>query len=417
MMLSDHNRAQTVFNRETMYLIFRNKSLVFLIFAGTMFLSVLIHYHTPPKYEASAKVLVKLGREKSADRLMEQNESFYNTSLKSEDINTEIEIIKSPDLLKVLAQRMGVSQFLGRDTTGDPERDVQRAVDTLQKRLDVEQVINTNVIEIRFYATHPKTAAEVVNSLIDLYMDKHIDLHSVKGVRELIERQAEIAKADLERIERKLEQYYAGSNQENQGYSSPRSSRVFRTEASESIGFMEKRLLELEFEKKKLLNQYRRDSQPVKDIKNQIDEINQMLIQERKKYGWQEKEFAELERQRTIAEERNMLYLKKLDEARIMEAMDQHKIVSVTLLTRANPPLRPKGAGLMMSVLFGFGLAGIFSALFLLIRHTMDDTFYEETRVERLLKLPVVACIPFMGRMEGDERERPAKKTALPSST
>jgi uncharacterized protein involved in exopolysaccharide biosynthesis len=417
-MLQTDGRNQSFFNRETIYLVFRHRGLLFLTLAGTLLFSAIFYVQTPLKYEASSKILVKLGREKSATNLMSQNDSFFSADLKSEDINTEIEIIKSLDLLKELVRKKGIRTYLGRDLTGDNERDTQRAIESIQKKLNVEQIINTNVIDVRFQAGNPQEAADTVNQLVDLYMDKSVTVHSIQGIRELISRQADLSKMELERIEQRLEKYYSGADEKNPGYTSPHGSGPSGSEPSESINFMEKRLLELEFEKKKLLNQFRKDSQPVEDIEKQIGEINQMLVAERKKYGAQSKQYNELERLKMIAQDRNMLYQKKLDEIRILEAMDQNKIVSVSLLSRANPPIHPLNNGLMVTLLAALGLGGLLSIILLLIVHYTDETYHEDTRLERNFKIPVVASIPLMGRLEGDKEsyERTRKKAALPSA-
>lgn len=423
--------TQTFFSRETLYLIFKYKWLLAAIINLCVMFAVVFSLTQKREYEAFAKVLVKLGREQSVN-MVGRNETYFSVNMRSEDINTEIEIIKSPDILRELVEKRGPYHYLypaeepnrflalqnamlalqkrllGAFRSPEPqnrELATQKAVEALGKKLRVEQILNSDVIEVRYRAPTPREAADTVNELLVLFLDKHIAVHSDKGIHELLTRQAANSKAELDLIEQRLESLRANVSTRPPSGQAGASSRSYEAQNAETVGAMERRLLDLEFERKRLLGQYTRDSQIVIELENQIAEVGDMLRQERRRFAAKTKEYEELDRQRRIAEERAVLFQRQLDEARIQEAMDRNKIVSVHVISQAVPPLRPKGGGLAAHLVVSLGLAFMMCALLVVFLNYTDDTFHEETRIEGWLKVPVTASVPHMPRLQGDTRE------------
>ena len=88
------------------------------------------------------------------------------------------------------------------------------------------------------------------------------------------------------------------------------------------------------------------------------------------------------------------LYLSKVEESRISEAMDSEKIASVSLMGPARPPRKPVSPKVLLNLLIGIFL-GIFGSLTLaLFREYLDDRIEKIEDVEKELQLPVLASIP-----------------------
>ena len=104
-------------------------------------------------------------------------------------------------------------------------------------------------------------------------------------------------------------------------------------------------------------------------------------------------EHDDLLRQVKIAEENYLLYLKKQEESRIADAMDQHKILNVAVVEWAVPPPLPSDRYrpflLALGLLSGL-LAGIGSALTAEHRNRAVSSLAE---VQELTGLPVVATL------------------------
>ncbi len=403
-------KHQNMLSREALYLIFKHKWLLLLIMGFSLLLAGLLNFWEKKEYEASSKILIKPGRERYGNNLIVENETYFSGQLRPEDINSEIEIIKSPDLLRKLVEQKGAEKYLPQPQSDKRERQLQEAVRRLQKKMSIAQIINTDVIEVRYRGSDPQGAADTVNKLLELYLDKHIQVHSSAGLNDFLAQREEEARGVLEQTEQKMKEFYAGVHEKSPGYTSPLSPRTFRSQSSESINYMEKKILELEFEKKQLLSKYKPASQPVLELNKQIVDIRKMLKKERKTYAAKEKRYNVLERQKHIAEIRSTLYKKQLDKALIWKEMDRHKIVSVHVISQAIPPLEPKGMGLIWRLGLALGIAGMFGAVLVIFFYYINDTFYEEAQLEQIFNLPVAASIPLLDHKGAIERESKSQK-------
>jgi uncharacterized protein involved in exopolysaccharide biosynthesis len=122
----------------------------------------------------------------------------------------------------------------------------------------------------------------------------------------------------------------------------------------------------------------------VNDYQGELDTLNQSSF-----------EFESLRREAQAAEEEYLLYRKKHEEARISAAMDQQRLINVTIAQPAQRPLEPEGRGtrsilllaLVVGLLGGVGLAFV-AELYL------DHSFTTGHEMERRLGIPHIASIP-----------------------
>jgi len=207
---------------------------------------------------------------------------------------------------------------------------------------------------------------------------------------------------------------------------------------------LEARLVELQLKEKELLTKYTDESRLVQNVKEEIRVVQQKLKeQESKSYGSRtsvvnptyqklkeellsneaeiealkakkvtqqkhlddlqielgnlnqvELELKELEQQIEVDQGNYKLYLTKVEESRISDAMDSEKIASVSVIGPARPPRKPVSPKVMLNILIGIFL-GIFGSLTLaLFREYLDDRIENIEDVEKALQLPVLASIP-----------------------
>lgn len=109
-----------------------------------------------------------------------------------------------------------------------------------------------------------------------------------------------------------------------------------------------------------------------------------------------------LRRKAMAAEEDFLLYRKKYEEARISSAMDQQRIINVTVAQPAMMPLQPMRRGLVRKSLLAMfvGVFGGFAIAFALEQY-IDRSFTTAEDIERDLGIPHLASIPdgaLMGR-------------------
>lgn len=101
-----------------------------------------------------------------------------------------------------------------------------------------------------------------------------------------------------------------------------------------------------------------------------------------------------LEQDVTSAKRSLATYLKKEEEARFSNALDESRIVNVSIVERASPPVRPLQSkrtrtilmGAVMSLSAGLGLA--------FVRDRIDPTVKSGSEARRISALPVLAEIP-----------------------
>jgi uncharacterized protein involved in exopolysaccharide biosynthesis len=122
----------------------------------------------------------------------------------------------------------------------------------------------------------------------------------------------------------------------------------------------------------------------VDDRKNELERLNDRAF-----------DLERLHRQTQAAEEEYLLYRKKHEEARISAAMDQQKLINVTIAEPAQLPLTPVGTPLakilLVAVVIGI-LGGVCAAFG--IEYYLDRSFTTGEDMERSIGLVHLASIP-----------------------
>jgi len=101
-----------------------------------------------------------------------------------------------------------------------------------------------------------------------------------------------------------------------------------------------------------------------------------------------------LRREVRAAEEAFMLYQKKHEEARITAAMDQQRIVNVSIAQPAQRPLEPVAPRKALNLLLGLLLGGIGGLGLAFVNEHFDHSFTTGHEVEARLGIPLLGTIP-----------------------
>ena len=104
-------------------------------------------------------------------------------------------------------------------------------------------------------------------------------------------------------------------------------------------------------------------------------------------------------REARAAEEAYMLYQKKHEEARISAAMDQQKIVNVSIAQPAQRPLKPVGRK-ALNLLLGLLLGAIGGLGFAFVAEYLDHSFTTGRDLEARLGMPLLGAIPEHASLE-----------------
>lgn len=210
--------------RDVLYVVFSKKKMLLGTFAVIVLATVLFSFLVAPIYETTATVLLKPSID--TNLLAESSGvAIRPNPVTPQDINSEIEIMSSQSLLRDVVISLNLDRpdpsrsFLTRVFQGALEglrqvavvlgitaasTPVDRAVAKLSKKLTIEPVTLSNIIRIGLTGEDPEKISKVVNTLLEHYIDRHIDVHQVPGNLQFYAEQAQIYLDRLQAAEAEL---------------------------------------------------------------------------------------------------------------------------------------------------------------------------------------------------------------------
>lgn len=175
----------------------RHRRVMVISFIGVFLGAVLGAFLLPSSYQATTKIMVKHERHDppiSADSSNAGQQ--FSEGVTDTEVNSEVELIRSPDLLAKVVTVCGLqkpqslwSRYLGLNS--DPQKQLAAAVRDLRRDLKVEALPKTNLIAITYDSHNPNLSAQVLNTLVNLYMEKHLEVHQAPGTYDFFHEQAE----------------------------------------------------------------------------------------------------------------------------------------------------------------------------------------------------------------------------------
>jgi uncharacterized protein involved in exopolysaccharide biosynthesis len=226
--------------RDLLAPLFRRKRILLWTFLA-VFVAVLLFGLLMPRYRSQMSILVDRNRVDpaiSTDAAPQQITT--ETPLAEEEVNSEVELIKSRDVLEQVVRANGLADSHGfsllniiRGRRSEPDR-VAAAVEHLAKKLKIEAVAKTNVIGVSYSSPSPLLSYQVMKSLGDLYMQKHMEVHRPAGSYTFFAEQADRYKKALDDDEGRLRDYGT-----QQGLAAPDLQRTdMALQVTNSIGLM-----------------------------------------------------------------------------------------------------------------------------------------------------------------------------------
>ncbi len=215
-MLPVHAATRTPTLRDALTVIFRHHRLILASFVAVFAGVVLGTCMLPKQYESRMKILVKRERADPVVSADASSQSVVMRDVTQEDLNSEVELIRSHDLLEKVVVSCGLhtlmrdshlDRILGRKKTSDADPRIPRAVSALEKNLKVEPIQKSKMIEVSYEAQDPKLAANVLQTLSGLYLDKHLAVHRAPGALDFFQQQTDQYQKGLEKAERQLAQF------------------------------------------------------------------------------------------------------------------------------------------------------------------------------------------------------------------
>jgi capsular exopolysaccharide synthesis family protein len=234
------NRIRQSSLRDLYYVLFRHKWKMILFFLAVTVSVFVRTYRSPEVYRSEAKLLVRLGRESVTLDPTATTGQIINVSRSREsEVNLELEILKSRELSENVVDSIGPDAFIRRParklsinspddkvitkTTQEaptevkkplssPERfnlvkpsdDRNKAVLEVMKNLEIKALKDSSIISISYEAESPELAQNVIATLIDSYLEKHIAVHQTPGSHQFFLQQVTNLRSTLAQSENEL---------------------------------------------------------------------------------------------------------------------------------------------------------------------------------------------------------------------
>jgi len=187
---------------EIYYVLFRHKGKVLGLTALGILTVVLIYQLTPPVYRSNAKLLVRYVKESTVpdsgtdtERVRSPDERGLNI------INSEIEILMSPELAERAIEQIGIGRFQEMRLPGASSQEIARSI---LKELEIEAPRRSNIIRLSYDGPAPGLAQETLQAIIANYLQKHIEVHSPPATHEILMRKTTEMAARLAQTEEEL---------------------------------------------------------------------------------------------------------------------------------------------------------------------------------------------------------------------
>jgi len=344
------------------------------------------------------------------------------------------------------------------DTCRLERRDFNATVASLRTNVKVSEVgKKTNIVRIAYSSNDPVRARDVVNTLVQAYLDQTIAFKTEEASRTVafVEGQLKGVRQDLDKAETDLQGYkatagvvkldteaeelikkFSDSEKERAGVNLQKKQIEFalsslKESARKGVAYspavmsddplvagMAAKLADLEVQKQALLPEYTKDHPQVRAIQGQIDELQRKIratyetaqknltkregdIAKRlgdyemklKQLPAAERELARFLRIAKVNADIYTFLLQKHEEARIAQASTISNIKIVDPAITPDKPVKPQKK---KNVLLGL-LVGLMLGVGLAFFHDyMDDTIKDGEEAKRLLGWPLLGIIPYI---------------------
>jgi uncharacterized protein involved in exopolysaccharide biosynthesis len=462
--------------RETLSVVFKWKWLIAGALLAVIVPVVISAFSAEPTYRATARTIVKQDRVYLSLTPGEENRDI-RVPVSRATINSELRVLRSREVMEKVVNQLDPSVLAAAGAD-----DAEDAALWLQNKLDLNPIPDSNIIEISYTSADPERAVLIVNKVAEAYQERHAEITRPQNAYQFFERQAanyleRLREAErrlkdfereegvidltketaetrtvIERLERELQATLVqiGEEETRLGFLKEeikkhpvRIDTAEETVPNRTAELLRTRLIQLEHEKKALLQLYTEKDRRVIGKDEEIEAARRSLAAE-ESYVTGRKEtdlnlirrtleqdfvsgqarltsllakkrtlsaqvdqarsrfvrldngsskYNELKKSFEIAQQNYTLFHKRSEEAQISEAMDREKLLNVGILERAALPLQPirdsKKTTILLSVFAGLalGLGLVFGFEF------FNTSVRSEKLLEEQLNLPVLATI------------------------
>jgi len=158
---------------------------------------------TPREYESEMTFLVNNNRTDSQLSVDGAVSATRPGDVTDQQMATEVQILASRELA---SQALPAAGF-----NGGTQIEREKALAKLQKNLQVAPVLKANMIRVRYAATDPQQAVNVLEAIAKAYPDQQVQLRGNSGQMGFFEKQSADAEEKLKDADQKLLEFQQGS--------------------------------------------------------------------------------------------------------------------------------------------------------------------------------------------------------------
>lgn len=219
-MRSERPPAPVLSARDVLLIGFRHRRAITLSFFAIFTVLAVLVLVWPWPYRSELRLLVRQERVNPMVTTDDTQRPVAVQGVTEQDLNSEVELIKSHDLLQRVVTATGLherpeswvvrltNRVFGDDPEpGDAPLRLARATLGLQEGLSVEPINKTSLIRISYDSPDPQLSARVLKSLSDLYLEKHLELRRPAGMLDFLDKETERNRALFDAAKARVAQF------------------------------------------------------------------------------------------------------------------------------------------------------------------------------------------------------------------
>jgi len=179
------NQAAGLNLADIYYIVFRHKWKIILFSAAGFLAAAAVYFKMPVSYKSEAALYIRYILESRAPNPIAGDPQTRTLETGGANIiNSEIEIIRSLDLARDVAMKIGPEKILGKGQTN-----IWDAAAAVRKGLTVGVANKSDILGITFQCSDLKIVQDVLTKLIEAYLAKHKEIHRGGGEFDKVLRQ------------------------------------------------------------------------------------------------------------------------------------------------------------------------------------------------------------------------------------
>lgn len=188
-----------------LYAIFKRKWQVLAVLVVVVLSIMVTGIMRPKMYQTNAKIFIRPGRTEVQLSGGMQRELTLPISASAEMVNSEMEILRSKELMRQVLARMADAghPIFGEDTT----MSVAQQVAALQGMVKVLPIPDSNAITIDLFGRNPAVAQATLGAITEAYLARHAQLRGTTGATEFFEEQKAVIRDRVQTAERELAEF------------------------------------------------------------------------------------------------------------------------------------------------------------------------------------------------------------------